>query len=363
MGDEIIGSSCRTRRHETVTLLNSAVKINRLVNPMKYVLAIWLALGLTAVSASTPFDPFTDTQRLEFEYRVAIDRPDAPVLRIWLPYPIDDAEQSVLGYEVEQPATLKLPARLMRETRYGNAMLYFEIGRDEFPETGPLNLSVRYRIERRPVGIVAAAEAANRPNLRTDLYSGPNPWLKSNETIREMAREATAKARSDSDKVRALYDYVHDLMTYDKQGEGWGRGDPIWACTAKRGNCTDFHSLYIAMAGEVGLTARFEIGVPIPTQADEGEIPGYHCWARVLDPARGWVPIDASEAKKSGQRDAYFGALPSDRVAFSIGRDLVLSPAQQGAGLNFFIYPYAEAGGAEYEGVRSSFHFRRLRRT
>lgn len=321
-----------------------------------------LVLGVVAmmVSASTPFDPFSDTQRLAFEYRVAIDRPEAPVLRLWLPYPIDDMEQSVLGHEVEQPVPLKHPARLMRESRYGNAMLYFEIDRDEFPEHGPLNLSVIYRIERRPIGVVARAEANARPNLRPDLYSGPNPWLKSNETIREMAREATAGARSESDKVRALYDYVFDLMTYDKQGEGWGRGDPIWACTAKRGNCTDFHSLYIAMAREVGVTARFEIGIPIPSQADAGEIPGYHCWARVLDPARGWVPIDASEAKKSGLRDAYFGTLPSDRVAFSIGRDLVLNPAQQGAGLNFFIYPYAEAGGTLYEGIRPSFHFRRL---
>lgn len=318
------------------------------------------AFASMAVAASTPFDPFAAQQELAFEYRVTIDKPEAAVLRLWLPYPSNDSEQTVHGHEITESVALKQHGKLMREPRYGNRMLYFEIARDEFPASGVLEIGVQYRIERRPVGVVSLTEAASRVDLKADLYSGANPWLKTNDTIRDMAREATANAASESSKVRALYDFVYDLMNYDKQGEGWGKGDPIWACTAKRGNCTDFHSLYIALAREVGITARFEIGVPIPSQVDEGEIPGYHCWARVLDSNLGWLPFDASEAKKAGRRDAYFGRIPSDRIAFSIGRDLTLSPAQHGAGLNYFIYPYAEADNKVYEKLRTSFHFRRL---
>ena len=36
-------------------------------------------------------------------------------------------------------------------------------------------------------------------------------------------------------------------MRYDKTGTGWGHGDVLYACDAKKGNCTDFHSLFIAM--------------------------------------------------------------------------------------------------------------------
>ena len=37
-------------------------------------------------------------------------------------------------------------------------------------------------------------------------------------------------------------------MRYDKSGTGWGHGDVLYACDAKKGNCTAFHSLFIAMA-------------------------------------------------------------------------------------------------------------------
>ena len=50
------------------------------------------------------------------------------------------------------------------------------------------------------------------------------------------------------DKARAIYDYVFTTMRYEKTGTGWGRGDVLYACDAKKGNCTDFHSLFIAMA-------------------------------------------------------------------------------------------------------------------
>ena len=39
------------------------------------------------------------------------------------------------------------------------------------------------------------------------------------------------------------------MMRYDKSGIGWGRGDALYACDAKRGNCTDFHALLMAWPG------------------------------------------------------------------------------------------------------------------
>ena len=122
-------------------------------------------------------------------------------------------------------------------------------------------------------------------------------------------------------------------MKYDKGGTGWGRGDALFACDARRGNCTDFHALVIGMARSVGIPARFAVGLPLPHARGSGEIPGYHCWAELYVRGRGWVPVDASEAVKGpgqtglllrpprrGPPGVQPGAAPDPRPAPSRGR-------------------------------------------
>ncbi|MCB0364525.1 MAG: transglutaminase domain-containing protein [Bdellovibrionaceae bacterium] len=305
-------------------------------------------------------DPFLQPQKIAFDYKVYVQKPKGRSLRLWLPFPMEDGDQKVLSYKVITKPNLKTGWSLSASDPYGNKMLYFDLPSSEIPAKTGLEISVRYQVERRPTGPIGISELKGRSDLDPGLYLSFNQWLKTNETIEKMGKVATGKAKSSSQKVRALYDHVFDIMAYNKDGKGWGQGDPIWACTAKRGNCTDFHSLYIAMARGLNIPARFEIGVPLPNHLNKGEIPGYHCWARVYDAEKGWIPIDASEAKKANARDQYFGQLPSDRIAFSAGRNLTLSPPQSGGGINYFIYPYAEVDGKPFEEVTKKFVFQRL---
>jgi hypothetical protein len=46
-----------------------------------------------------------------------------------------------------------------------------------------------------------------------------------------------------------------------------------------------------------------------------------------------------------------------NRVEFTMGRDLRLSPAQDGPPLNYFVYPYVEVAGKEYPNVSLAFSF------
>jgi hypothetical protein len=46
-----------------------------------------------------------------------------------------------------------------------------------------------------------------------------------------------------------------------------------------------------------------------------------------------------------------------NRVQFSVGRDLVLNPAQAGEPLNYFVYPYVEVDGKKWENVSNHFSF------
>ena len=176
----------------------------------------------------------------------------------------------------------------------------------------------------------------------------------------ELAVKVTAGKNDPLDKAHAIYDYVFTTMKYDKSGTGWGHGDVLYACDAKKGNCTDFHSLFIAMARSQGIPARFEIGFPLPPDKHSGEIAGYHCWSDFYIDGKGWIPVDISEAwKHPEKRDYFFGSHDVNRVQFTMGRDLTLSPAQNGKPLNYFVYPYVEVDGQEYGNVSSAFSFAR----
>lgn len=191
-------------------------------------------------------------------------------------------------------------------------------------------------------------------------------WLESDRLvpidgqIKQWAEEVVAEAgaKTDLEKARAIYNHIISTVKYDKSGQGWGRGDIYYACDARRGNCTDFHAIFIGYARAVGIPARFAIGFPLPSDRGAGEISGYHCWAEFYLKGIGWVPVDASEAAKDpSKREYFFGAHDENRVEFSIGRDLTLNPTQALEPLNYFIYPYAEIEGKTFSSVERSFTY------
>jgi len=112
------------------------------------------------------------------------------------------------------------------------------------------------------------------------------------------------------------------------------------------------------MARSQKIPARYEMGFSIPTDKHSGEVAGYHCWTDFYLKGTGWVPVDISEAWKHPEKhDYFFGAHDVNRVQFTMGRDITLSPPQQGQPLNYFVFPYVEVDGKEFSNVatRSSF--------
>jgi transglutaminase-like putative cysteine protease len=250
-----------------------------------------------------------------------------------------------------------LPHALTRDA-HGNRIVHLSW---RGPAAG--ELVVRARVLRAPSGAVAAADAHPGTPLDPARYTAAARRIPLNGLIQHLGEQQSRGAADPAEKVRSFYAYVTANMKYSKHGEGWGQGDAVWACSSRYGNCTDFHSVFIGMARSQGIPARFLIGFPIPAHKDEGEIPGYHCWSEAWLPDTGWWPLDASEAWKSGRIEDYYGTLPSDRIRFSVGRDLVLSPPQAGEPLNYFIYPYAELDGVAVEKLPARFRFRRLSAT
>jgi transglutaminase-like putative cysteine protease len=322
-------------------------------------LSCLLALPGLPVAARTPGEFSPPSRTFLFTYQVNLKElpSDARRVRIWIPRAASDSNQTVVLKNAHGP----VPLRETREAAFGNRMFYAEMPR---PSSGAAEFTVEYQVTRKEYsrGDYASLAKAGLGSAETPKnmarFLGPDRLVPIDGKMKELAEENTRGVRGTVEKAHALYNYVFQTVRYDKSGTGWGRGDSLWVCDAKHGNCTDFHSLFISLARAEGIPARFEIGFPLPTGA-EGTIPGYHCWAEFFLNGSGWVPVDISEAwKDPRKRDYFFGTLDANRLQFSIGRDLVLQPKQDGEPLNYFIYPYVEVDSKPYEGVGRKFSYR-----
>jgi len=280
--------------------------------------------------------------------------PEGKKIRVWIPAAHSDGFQEVKILSAKGD----LPLKKTHESEYGNEMYFAEtskLAREELHFDVEYDVVRHERIALEPSAHVVAT-ALTKKERQEDLQAYalvPITGLPA-----ELAAKVTVGKTDTLDKARAIYDYVFSTMRYDKTGTGWGRGDVLYACDAKKGNCTDFHSLFIAMARSQGIPARFEIGFPLPPDKHAAEIAGYHCWADFYVDGKGWIPVDISEAwKHPEKRNYFFGSHDVNRVQFTMGRDLELSPRQDGKPLNYFVYPYVEVDGHEYPNVSVAFSF------
>jgi transglutaminase-like putative cysteine protease len=289
----------------------------------------WQRIPLTEASEGD-LGVIRGRDEFEFLYRATLPEITSSA-RMWLPLASTDPFQTVEVRSVKAPGKQSI----LQERQYGNKVLFLEFR----PEDSGKTVEVRYQVKR----LEKAAYAAPVPNQRK--YLKPDRLVPTNENFRRIAEQVTKGKKGDLVRARALYDHVIDRMRYIKYGEGWGKGDAVYACNARTGNCTDFHSYFIALARSVGIPARFAIGAAIPSERNVGGIDGYHCWAEFFAEGK-WWPVDISEGNKyTNLATYYFGHHPANRFELSRGRDLVVEPEPASGPINFLAYPVLEIDG------------------
>lgn len=259
--------------------------------------------------------------------------------KIWIPVASSSSDQEVELLGKKLPPVIN--SSQGREMEYGNEMIYLEARADA---QGEIPVQIEYRVTRKEVRAINGKGATEVPAL-IERFLQPDSLVPIDGKPLELLKDQQLPMDI-LESSRKLYDLVNQHMKYSKDKTGWGRGDSVWACENKSGNCSDFHSLFISLARSRKIPTKFEIGFSIPTREPSGPIKGYHCWAKFFVEGKGWIPVDISEANKdSSMIDYYFGSLTADRVAFSTGRDIKLVPVQAGKPLNFFIFPHVEVDG------------------
>ena len=296
-----------------------------------------------------------ESRHFTFHYVFTVkDLPAGKKVRVWIPFAQSDDFQEVKVISAKGDLALKKT----RDPKFGNEIYYADTRNSTQPE---LHFEVEYdvvRHERIALNRTAQVSTAALTSQERQQDLQPDALVPISGLPADLAAKVTQGKSDPLEKARAIYDYVFTTMKYDKSGTRWGRGEVLYACDAKKGNCTDFHSLFISMARSQGIPARFEIGFPLPADMHSAEIAGYHCWSDFYIDGKGWIPVDISEAwKHPEKRDYFFGAHDVNRMQFSMGRDLRLNPPQEGAPLNYFVYPYVEVDGHEHPNISLAFSF------
>jgi transglutaminase-like putative cysteine protease len=317
------------------------------------------ALGLlpAIAVAGVAGDP-SDHRTFEFVYQARIGPIEAgqgPV-HVFVPLVLENEHQHVVSEKVD----VSIPGQVETEPEYGNRFWHGSLAQSDGK---PIEVRVDTVVERRLFHAAPAAGASADP-AELARYLQPDRLVPVGDKVLDpILADIRKTAGAGADRAvtaRTTYDWVVDHLEYKKVGTGWGNGDTFWACSARYGNCTDFHSLFISLARTEGIPARFEIGFPVPDDRPAGDIGGYHCWTEFWLPGTGWFPIDASEAfKHPEKRDLFYGTQPTDRVHFTTGRDLRLGPDHHGQPLNYFVYPYVEVDGKAWTGtIEKTFSYR-----
>lgn len=321
-----------------------------------------LCLGIAAITARTMHEPVDPAERtVELIYRVSIQDVPGPRgagnVSVWIPMPLTRSWQTLQGYAVKGDKT----HRILTEPEYGNRFLHIVWRRSEDTTGEGVTLAVHFTVTRkayRALPRAANTEALSQESLARFL--SPDRMVPIGGKIAKEAKRVAGDVEEPLERAKRIYHHIVESVVYDKSGQGWGRGDALYVCDKRGGNCTDFHSLFIGETRALGVPARFVMGLPLPPGKDSGAIEGYHCWAEFYLDGRGWIPVDASEASKKRElEEALFGGLDAHRVAFTIGRDIHIPQASAGP-INFVIYPHVEIDGNPHTELRTSLFFREV---
>jgi len=142
------------------------------------------------------------------------------------------------------------------------------------------------------------------------------------KTVQELARSATAGAKSDVERAEAIESAISSRCIYDMRAAAVPPGsDPIeyFLFQSKRGYCDLFASAMTAMARSVNLPSRYVVGfAPFTDPAQHSGVftyydTDYHAWCEIYFKNIGWKIFDATdnaEVAPGAGRGSHIAGIP-----------------------------------------------------
>jgi transglutaminase-like putative cysteine protease len=287
-------------------------------------------------------------------------------VRIWFWVPREDGAQKILDFAVSNaPGDYKLT----RDPIYGQQYLFCEV---EKPKQDKLTLSTEFLVKRCAVSVAldpskaGVLTPAHRQVFAAYLRKD-TPHMEVTDSISMLAKEVIGEETNVVKQARLIYNYVIEKADHYSKGEGAPKPSKIGSVPYCRinggGSCTDMHSLFIALSRAAGIPTRLAFGSRLQSKNEGKEIdPGYRCSAEFFAPKLGWIPLDVAAGDTNpDKKEFYFGGLDDRRILFNEGRDIELSPKQNGPRLNLFIGAYVEVDGQMHSAWERTMKFNEVK--
>jgi transglutaminase-like putative cysteine protease len=344
-----------------------------------------VSLSVAAESSATKArqgDAVARQATFEVRHELNVTVPEgAQRVRVWFVLPQEDpipgdgtaSAQQVSDLQIEAP----YPYRIERDSE-GSKLLYLEATN---PTEKELKISETFVLTRHEVRM-SVDPSQTRPLTEADRakfapYLAANKHVEIDDEVRTLAHEIAGDEANPVLAARKLYDWVLHNVDYwvkdPKNKKASPVGSTAYCLTFRTGNCTDFESLWTSLARAKGIPTRIVYGsfFKPDLNAVDGD-QSYHCWATFYAPGLGWIPHDVAVADMyAGEMpvtadnevlmrrttadglfgadpakvEYYFGNLDERRMVWSIGRDLILNPKQDGEPVNAMAKAYVEIDG------------------
>jgi transglutaminase-like putative cysteine protease len=313
---------------------------------------------------------FADTPSTEgwrtFEVvtRVEVLKPSG-VTHIWLPAALirDTPYQKTISNRFNaEGGTAKLTTD--KQSALGIVSATFPAGKKPV-----LTLTSRVSLKNYAVDLTAPAQVPRASKAELEYFLQPSRYVPTDGIVKATADKATAGAKSDVDKARAIYEWIVENTFRDPKVRGCGRGDIRFMLESgdMGGKCADLNALYVGLARSAGLPARDVYGLRIARSelgckslglATDKATKAQHCRAEVHLREYGWVPVDPADVRKvvleeppgnrplsdeivSSARKRLFGSWEMNWLAYNYAHDVSL-PGSTKEPIVFFMYPQAE---------------------
>jgi len=312
--------------------------------------------------------------QFDVRHELTVKIPDgAKKVRVWFALPLDVSPQKVSGLKIES----ERPYRIETDSQ-GNKTVYVEA---DAPGEKEIHILATFNLERAEIrGQIDPAQAqplSADERARLAPYLEPNTNIVIDDTIRALARQIVGDETNTLKAARKIYDWVLTHIDYWVKDPAHHKASPVgsseYCLATKTGNCSDFSSLWSALARASGIPTRMVYGAFFKAELDGKDIDqSYHCWTEFYVGNIGWISQDVAVANifvgdipltkenevlvrrttadgyhgpDPAKVDYYFGNLDERRVAWSVGRDLTLSPKQDAGPVNALPKAYVEVDG------------------
>jgi len=305
-------------------------------------------------SAQAPAAGEPKTFRYEMTNAYTVTVPEgAGSLKAWFAMPQrDESSQKIEDFKIECP----YPHEIVKD-QFGNEFVRINL---ENPPAGEFDPTETFKVTRTEIKVdVDPAKVDETADGVDGKYLEESAHIVITPEIAAEARRVVGDEKNPVKASRKLYDWTLANIDYwvkdPANKKSSGVGSSIYTFETKTGNCTDFHSLWVAMARSQGIPSRLVYGsIPKPTLDGKDTDQSYHCWPEFYAKGIGWIPHDVAVAdiyvdefpltdeNKAGVElttalgykgqddkmvDYYFGNIDERRATWARGRDHILEGA------------------------------------